>query len=131
MLSSFYDQNNFAFALQKIKKSRDKRKNLHKARLKPIKKMKKTQSAMKTKMETCTRCKKPYVGDYRFTDWHNDENDVFGTWDDCRKIFDKAKKENPRGRFSIYNCGNCPHCGEEYDEGILFNQDCLEYSHAN
>lgn len=57
---------------------------------------------------------------YRFTDWYAEGKDEFGTYRECKKIFDKAVAENPEGRFSIYDT--------DTDEGVLFNEKCPEYN---
>jgi predicted oxidoreductase len=75
----------------------------------------------------CEICNKKMDEQYRFTDWDNDYNDVFGNWKECKKLFDKAVKDEPKGRFSIYNVSYCSNCDESNDEGILFNENCEEY----
>lgn len=56
----------------------------------------------------------------RFTDWDQEDNDRYGTFTECKEIFDKAVKDDPEGRFSIYDM--------DLDVGILFNENCPVYS---
>jgi hypothetical protein len=56
---------------------------------------------------------------FRFTDWYNDDNDRYGTYDECLKIFKERVANNPEGRFSIYDT--------EKDIGIKYNEQCPEY----
>lgn len=76
-------------------------------------------------MVKCKECNKEIKEHYRFTDWKHSNNDEYGTYDECLKIFKKAIKEEPKGRFSIYDVSECD-CGMK-DEGILFNRNCPEY----
>ena len=57
--------------------------------------------------------------EFRFTDWHDERKDHYGTWEECKKAFDEAIKEEPEGRFSIYD--------SHEDMGALFNENCPEY----
>ena len=57
---------------------------------------------------------------YRFTDWNNELNDVYGTYKQCLKLFNEAVRKDPEGRYSIYDTRT--------DEGILFNKNCPEYN---
>jgi predicted oxidoreductase len=75
----------------------------------------------------CENCNKKMEEVYRFTDWDNDYNDTYGNWKECKKIFDKAVKEEPKGRFSIYDVSCCPNCETNNDEGVLFNTNCPVY----
>lgn len=75
--------------------------------------------------EICPECKKEIKECYRFTDWEHNENDTYGDYEECKKIFDKMVKEEPKGRFSIYDVSECG-CGIK-DEGVLFNENCPEY----
>lgn len=56
---------------------------------------------------------------YRFTDWNSDGNDRFGSYSFCLKIFKEKVKDNPDGRYSIYDL--------DTDEGVLFNKKCSVY----
>ena len=73
----------------------------------------------------CKDCGKEINEDYRFTDWDYDVNDCYGTYEECLELFKKAVKENPEGRFSIFDRSGCD-CGTK-DEGILYNENCPEY----
>jgi hypothetical protein len=65
---------------------------------------------------------------FRFTDWNNDTNDVFGDLDCCMGWYENAIKHNPTGRYSIYAITICEDCDSILeDEGVLFNPDCPEY----
>ena len=64
---------------------------------------------------------------YRFTDWDQESNDEYGTFEECLVIFKKAVLQEPKGRFSIYDVSECLECGSSKDEGILFNEYCEEY----
>lgn len=75
----------------------------------------------------CEVCGKKMDEQYRFTDWENDYNDIYGILEECKKVFNKVVKENPKGRFSIYDISYCPNCDEQKDEGIIFNKKCPEY----
>ncbi len=75
----------------------------------------------------CPECKKEINECYRFTDWYYDFNDGYGTYEQCFEIFTKAVKEEPEGRFSIYDVSEC-NCGFK-DEGVLFNEFCPEYDY--
>jgi hypothetical protein len=57
--------------------------------------------------------------EFRFTDWDNESNDRYGTYEKCLELFNKAVENNPEGRYSIYNV--------ETDEGVLFNKKCPVY----
>ena len=59
---------------------------------------------------------------YRYTDWENECNDFIGTYKQCEKVFDKAVKENPELRCSIYDITE-----DNNEEGVLFNENCPEY----
>ena len=74
-------------------------------------------------MYNCKQCGKPIKSTYRFTDWDNPENDVFGDYETCLALFLKSKSQF---RSSIYNVDSCEYCGFENDEGILFS-DCYYY----
>jgi len=36
---------------------------------------------------------------YRFTDWDNDRNDEYGTYEECLKIFNQAVKDDETARI--------------------------------
>jgi len=80
-----------------------------------------------TKGDRVCECGNKLQEDYRFTDWNNDSNDVYGTFEECKKRFDEFVEENPEGRYSIYDVSGCEECGETFDEGIVFNEKCEEY----
>jgi len=75
----------------------------------------------------CENCNSEMNEAYRFTDWHYEENDEYGTYEECLVMFNNAIKLNPTGRFSIYDVSECPKCEESKDEGVLFNENCTEY----
>lgn len=76
----------------------------------------------------CDRCNKMIERQFRFTDWDNDFNDVYGDFDCCLIWFNQAVKEEPTGRFSIYAVTSCEDCDSILeDEGVLFNENCEEY----
>lgn len=75
----------------------------------------------------CEDCKKFIEREFRFTDWENEYNDVYGNWEECKELFDNAVKENPTGRYSIYAVTICEECGILEDDGVLFNEECPEY----
>ena len=80
----------------------------------------------------CEDCKKEVIRDFRFTDWYYEENDVFGTWEDCLEEFNKAIKEDETGRFSIYAVTICDNCDSELEhEGVIFNEKCEVYKYGN
>jgi hypothetical protein len=58
---------------------------------------------------------------YRFTDWYNEANDFYGSLRECKAKFAAAVKDDPDGRFSIYDISG------DFDEGIIFNEKCPEY----
>ncbi|MGV9141699.1 MAG: hypothetical protein ACOC1X_02065 [Promethearchaeota archaeon] len=73
----------------------------------------------------CDKCNKMIERQFRFTDWSNESNDVFGDFDCCLKWFKQAVKEEPKGRFSIYAVTVCDDCGTILeDEGVLSNKKC-------
>lgn len=76
----------------------------------------------------CENCKAKMKECYRFTDWDNDGNDQYGTYDECLRIYNEAVSENPTGRYSIYDVSECPKCEDFKDEGILFNEKCPTYN---
>lgn len=63
--------------------------------------------------------KKVIDKEFRFTDWYNEKDDFYGNWQECKTIFDMAVKDEPEGRFSIYDVSK--------DEGVLFNENCPDY----
>ena len=76
----------------------------------------------------CENCKTVIDRQFRFTDWDYDQNDEYGNFEDCLRMFNEAVKEDPQGRFSIYAvtiCKECDECIE--DEGVLFNDNCPAY----
>lgn len=73
----------------------------------------------------CEDCGEEINEMFRFTDWEKDFNDRIGIYKKCLKLFNKAVKENPEGRYSIYDISECK-CGIR-DEGVLFNEKCPEY----
>ena len=75
----------------------------------------------------CENCENELTEHYRFTDWENDSNDEYGTFEECKKMFDEAVKENPEGRYSIYDVSECKECESFKDVGILYNENCPEY----
>lgn len=77
----------------------------------------------------CPNCSSKMVIVYRFTDWDNCSYDKMGTYEECQKWFDEAVKDEPEGRFSIYDVSDCLECGFEHDEGVLFNEKCPVYEH--
>lgn len=77
----------------------------------------------------CETCNKMIERQFRFTDWDNDYNDVYGDFDFCLKLFNKAIKEDPEGRYSIYAVTICDDCDNVIeDEGVLFNESCPVYA---
>ena len=77
----------------------------------------------------CDKCNKLIPRQFRFTDWENDLNDVFGDWDFCFEWYEKAIEEEPEGRFSIYAVTICDDCDSMLeDEGVLFNENCGVYN---
>jgi hypothetical protein len=77
----------------------------------------------------CDKCNKVIERQFRFTDWENDLNDVYGDLDCCLEWFNQAIAEEPTGRFSIYGVTICEDCGSMLeDEGVLFNENCEEYN---
>lgn len=78
-------------------------------------------------MAKCDNCGAVLNRLYRFTDWHNDSNDQYGSYDECFKLFSEAVKGNPEGRYSIYDVSECPKCGDRNDMGVLYNENCPEY----
>ena len=79
-----------------------------------------------TKGNRLCECGKKLQEGYRYTDWHYEQNDTYGTFQECLKIFNNAIKEDPELRCSIYDISYCE-CGNEFDEGIIFNEKCPEY----
>jgi len=78
----------------------------------------------------CDRCNKMIPRQFRFTDWENDLNDVFGDWDCCLSWFNQAIAEEPTGRFSIWGVTICENCDSSLeDEGVLFNENCEGYKY--
>jgi len=75
----------------------------------------------------CENCGHELKECYRFTDWYNDHNDEYGTYDQCKKMFDEAVAEDSEARVSIYDVSECPECESFKDEGVLFNEKCPEY----
>ena len=76
----------------------------------------------------CDKCNKMIARQFRFTDWYDDRNDVFGDWECCLSWFNKAVAEEPEGRFSIYAVTLCDDCGSMLeDEGVLFNENSPSY----
>ena len=78
----------------------------------------------------CEECGEKMSDDYRFTDWYEDSNDEYGTFKECKKIFDTAIKKDKEGRYSIYDISYCKKCDYCKDEGILYNENCSEYKVA-
>lgn len=76
----------------------------------------------------CDECGAVMNECYRFTDWDYDQNDSYGTFDECKKVFDKAVEENETGRYSIYDVSECPKCETFFDEGVEFNTKCPDYN---
>jgi hypothetical protein len=74
----------------------------------------------------CENCGKELTEMYRFTDWYDDSNDEYGTYEECLAIFNNVVKENPEGRYSIYDVSECSHCNFMKDEGILYNPNCSD-----
>jgi hypothetical protein len=89
-------------------------------------KQKREKNNMKDYDEKC-ECGGKMVVCFRFTDWYNDYNDEYGTFEQCQKLFDEAVKNDPEGRYSIYDVSICSECEETRDEGIVFNEQCEEY----
>jgi len=79
-------------------------------------------------MEKCEICGNELNPLFRFTDWDNDSNDEYGSYDFCLKLFNQAVKEDPEGRYSIYDVSECPVCEDFKDEGVLFNEKCPVYA---
>jgi len=76
----------------------------------------------------CDRCNKMIPRQFRFTDWDNDTNDVYGDLNCCLNWFEKAIEDEPTGRFSIYAVTICDDCNSILeDDGVLFNTKCPEY----
>jgi len=75
----------------------------------------------------CEECGTEFNAIYRFTDWDNDFNDQYGSYEQCLILFNEAVKDEPTGRYSIYDVSECPKCETFKDEGILFNEKCPEY----
>lgn len=73
----------------------------------------------------CKECGSKITKSFRYTDWWNEENDVWGTYEECLAVFNKAIKENDSLRCSIYDFSGCD-CDHK-EEGILFNENCPEY----
>ena len=82
---------------------------------------------------TCPECgaSGEYTPMYRFTDWENDRGDCLGSLADCRVIFDAAVKDDPEGRFSIYDVSECLACGMRKDEGVIYNTNCPTYANGD
>ncbi|HKL23359.1 MAG TPA: hypothetical protein VJ895_01265 [Candidatus Nanoarchaeia archaeon] len=78
-------------------------------------------------MKKCETCDTEMNESYRFTDWHNDSKDEYGTFEQCKELFDKAVAEDETGRYSIYDVSECPKCKYFLDEGVVFNEKCPEY----
>jgi len=78
-------------------------------------------------MVKCEECGTELTDCFRFTDWENDSNDQYGTFDECKIMFDKAVAEDETGRYSIYDVSECKECEDFKDEGIVFNEKCPEY----
>jgi predicted oxidoreductase len=76
--------------------------------------------------EICEQCGAKMDLGFRYTDWHYEQNDTYGTFEECKKIFDEAVKNDKELRCSIYDISSCK-CGNERDEGIIFNENCSEY----
>lgn len=77
----------------------------------------------------CDKCNKMIPRQFRFTDWCDDRNDVFGDFDCCLNWFNKAVKDEPKGKFSIWAVTICEDCDSMLeDDGVLFNENCEEYS---
>lgn len=77
--------------------------------------------------EICEECGAKMELGFRYTDWHCEQNDTYGNFEECKEIFDEAVKEYPELRCSIYDISYCPKCENERDEGIIFNDNCEEY----
>lgn len=77
--------------------------------------------------EVCEECKTKMDLQFRFTDWDNDSNDQYGTYDECVTMLKKAIQDEPEIRASVYDISQCPKCESSRDEGIIFNEKCPEY----
>lgn len=78
--------------------------------------------------EVCPNCGKPVTQIFRYTDWNNEENDQYGTLEECEKLFQEACRKQPDLRCSIYDVSECSdECGFRHDEGIEFNANAPEY----
>lgn len=77
----------------------------------------------------CDGCNKLITRQFRFTDWYDETQDVYGSFECCLNWFNKAVEENPEGRYSIYAVTICEDCDSMLeDEGVLFNDGCPEYN---
>jgi len=78
-------------------------------------------------LEYCENCKHKMNPSFRFTDWEEDRNDQYGTYDECVEMLKKAIQEEPEIRASVYDVSECPECEYFRDEGIVFNEKCPTY----
>ena len=60
--------------------------------------------------------------EYKFIDWYNDSNDLYGKIGECRARYNQMIAEDPERRCSIYKI-----YADGTEEGILFNENCPEY----
>ncbi len=80
----------------------------------------------------CDKCNKIIPRQFRFTDWDNDLNDVYGDFECCLNWFNKAIKEDKKGRYSIYAVTICKDCDSLLeDDGVIFNEDYPDYDCYN
>ena len=65
---------------------------------------------------------------YKFIDWYNESYDRYcDTFEEAKKLFDEAIAENKEARVSIYLIQEEIE-GVFDEEGILFNDNCPDYS---
>ncbi len=77
---------------------------------------------------TCDICTGPVVEYYRYTDWYEEYNDNYGTWEECLKLFKEAYLKDPKKRIVIYDVSNCSCGGVNYEEGVFYNEDAEAYA---
>ena len=78
--------------------------------------------------EVCENCGAKMNLCFRYTDWEEDRNDSYGTFDECVEMLKKAIQEEPEIRASVYDVSECPECEDFRDEGIVFNEKCPIYA---